>query len=510
MNKLLAILLFSQFAAAATLPTSFKTDVLEFGKPSTGDKTLYFKRGTATAQPGFKWNESGGKMQFSNDGSTYTDFLTSVTVDTSTAIVNAGLASSVASNALTVTINGKNGSTPSGANQILASFRNGSSTAGTATYSQVALSSALSIVVPSGATLGHASGVAEDVWVYLLLDGSTIDVCVAGSHYFSDSHPVGLTYPLTQISAGSTSKTTLYCASSHAGATDYAIRTYGRLSISEATAGTWATAATNTTLLPLLTTVSSITFTTAGSFTFTVPAGVHSVMASICGAGGGGGGGSNSGGGATLAPGGGGGAGTTLNTALLPVTPAEALGITIGAGGTGGAAAPTNGSGGAGTAGGDTQITRSSLAILGALGGLAGGGGTHNNPSGIGGGNPNAGAANTGTGAASVLYTAQIGYAGFSGANGGGSNGVGGAGFAGSGYYVSGFAVGTGGGSNVNRGGGGAGGNSQLASGGTGGAAATNTGGTNGTLCSGGGGAGSENVGKTGGDGYAAIYWVSP
>lgn len=107
-------------------------------------------------------------------------------------------------------------------------------------------------------------------------------------------------------------------------------------------------------------------FTTSG--TFTVPAGVTSLLILGAGGGGGGGGGHDNVGG--NGGGGGGGAGSQPFTGTFPCTAGETLTITIGAGGAGG---PRNGNGSAGS---DTTVTGSTTGFIakfkGGLGGFTG------------------------------------------------------------------------------------------------------------------------------------------
>lgn len=105
-------------------------------------------------------------------------------------------------------------------------------------------------------------------------------------------------------------------------------------------------------------------FTTSGTSSFTVPAGVTSVSAVVVG---GGGGGSAS----TLASNGvsgGGGGGGGLSYGTFTVTPGETLTVIVGAAGTGGTSAGQNNA----TAGGTSQIRRGSTALLIANGGAKG------------------------------------------------------------------------------------------------------------------------------------------
>lgn len=245
------------------------------------------------------------------------------------------------------------------------------------------------------------------------------------------------------------------------------------------------------------------TFTASGSLT--IAAGVNQIYVDVVGGGGGGGGGSSSGGTAVAAGAGGGGSGAMKNSALIAVTPAEVLTMSIGAGGTAGVLGTSVGT--AGGAGGNTSLLRSAQTLLAAIGGLGGGPGTRTaGAGGTGGGNPTPGAG--GTGAVGVLFTAQIGFGGQSGGNGGGANANGGAGSAGTGFYITGFAGGTGGVTSIvsNRGGGGGGGSSSYAAGGAGGPNATN--GSPGSLGSGGGGGSADASGAVGGTGQIVVRYL--
>lgn len=130
------------------------------------------------------------------------------------------------------------------------------------------------------------------------------------------------------------------------------------------------------------------TYNTSGTFTFTVPAGVSSIIVECWGAGGGGGGNS------TTADGAGGGGGGAYSRSVLTVTPGN-FSLTVGAGGAGG-------SGGNGTDGGDTWFG-SSTTIL-AAGGKRGYA-------------PSGGAA--GVSGAGGLASASVGDVRYNGGNGG-------------------------------------------------------------------------------------------
>ena len=119
-------------------------------------------------------------------------------------------------------------------------------------------------------------------------------------------------------------------------------------------------------------------YTTSGTYTFTVPAGINEISAVCVGGGGGGGGSSN-------AENGGGGGGGALSYGTIDVTPLEDLTVVVGGAGNAGSVVGDGGSGG------DTQLKRSSTVLL---QGEGGGGGEFTLS---GGGEGGAGGTSTGT-----------------------------------------------------------------------------------------------------------------
>lgn len=157
-------------------------------------------------------------------------------------VSNLGLAASVAANALTISLKTFNGSAPSAGSPVKLAFRN--STSATGQYTVVSVTSALTVVVPSSATLGQISGKDQYVWIYAIYDGTNVQLGVSGVNVFSEAS----TQSTTAISAGSTSGTVLYSTSA---VSSKAIRIIGRLLVNEATAGTWATTPSEVSLLPV-------------------------------------------------------------------------------------------------------------------------------------------------------------------------------------------------------------------------------------------------------------------
>lgn len=143
-------------------------------------------------------------------------------------------------------------------------------------------------------------------------------------------------------------------------------------------------------------------FNAAGSYTYTVPAGVTSISVKAWGAGGGGGGGGWGGGDSGRGGVGGGGG---YATSILSTTPGENLTVAVGGGGGGG---PANGSccgqGAGGGGGGYSGILRSSTPLIIAAGGGGAGGGNRTNMGGDGGagGGTSGSSGNLGPGAGST------------------------------------------------------------------------------------------------------------
>ena len=260
-------------------------------------------------------------------------------------------------------------------------------------------------------------------------------------------------------------------------------------------------------------------FTSAGSYTFTVPIGVSTISAVCIG---GGGGGCGAAGNTAQNSGSGGGGGGLAYKNNISVTDGEVLTLNIGTGGDGGTTSNTSARDG--DDGTDTTLTRSDGTVLcrakagqgGSRASAGGQGGKLNEGVGDGGGSGGNGGANT------------SGNASSGGGGAGGYSGSGGAGSSGSGSGSSGSGGGAGGGGraqdSVAGNGGGVGllGEGSSGNGGSGvtGSAKHGYGGSGGTrstsltagLYGGGGGSSDDAVtsnGGTGGQGAARIIWGS-
>jgi hypothetical protein len=153
---------------------------------------------------------------------------------------NIGLFPNVASNAMTVNLLTGTGSTPSSGSPVIINYRSTTNSIGQ--YFSLSTTGALSITVPSGATLGQVSGVTEPTYVYMQDHLGTNQLCVSSNPAINE----GSIQASTTISAGATSRSVLYCP---AGVTA-PVRMIGKIVSNQATAGTWASAPTNVEVLP--------------------------------------------------------------------------------------------------------------------------------------------------------------------------------------------------------------------------------------------------------------------
>jgi hypothetical protein len=212
----------------------------------------------------------------------------SVLLNSNNQVSNIGIVTSVATNALTIELKQADASTnATSGSPIRIAFR--SATAGTGSLLTRSVTSALSVVVPSGATLGHASATASYIYVYAIDNAGTVELAV--SSIYKDE----LTLHNTTAISSSSDADGFYSTSARTGV---AVRLIGKLAVTEATAGTWATNASQVDVvggalgvkgIPSVITITRLT--TPGSGTYTTPYGCKSIRIRMVGAGGGGGGG---------------------------------------------------------------------------------------------------------------------------------------------------------------------------------------------------------------------------
>lgn len=164
--------------------------------------------------------------------------------DQSYELSNLTLTASVSSNALTVALKTKAGSDPAATNAgtVKIGFRN--STAATGTYNQRTVTSALSLTVSSGSTLGTQSGVTGYIYVYAIDNAGTVVLGIS-STLFDEG-----TVQSSTAEGGAGAADSYNVMYSTAAQTSKPIRLIGRLKSSQSTAGTWASSMTEVSLAP--------------------------------------------------------------------------------------------------------------------------------------------------------------------------------------------------------------------------------------------------------------------
>lgn len=208
-------------------------------------------------------NETTGLVYRKLDAGSSTNWVLLLQPDASNEISNLTLTASVASNALTVAVKNKAGSDPSAASPVRVGFRN--NTAATGTYLQRSLAAALSQVISSGSTLGHASGVTHYIYVYLIdSDGAGALKLGLSSSLLDDG---SLQTTVAEGGAGAAdSAASLY---SDAVYSNKPVRLIGRLKSNQTTAGTWASAPTEISLVPFEAQVVNARYTTTAGQSIT-------------------------------------------------------------------------------------------------------------------------------------------------------------------------------------------------------------------------------------------------
>lgn len=218
-------------------------DIIKQGASTVSDKEYIYDIGAGSANPRFRANSATNELEVAHNGVSYTKINSATGFDSGAEISNLGVAGSVGASALTISIIGKNGSAPSGGNVVKLGFRN--STAATGTYVQRSITSSLSVVVSSGSTLGSVNAIPNYIYVYLIDNAGTVEIAVSATKFVDE----GSLYSTTaEGGAGAADdRNTLYSTTAR---TNVAIRLVGRVKSTQATAGTWATAPSEISIMP--------------------------------------------------------------------------------------------------------------------------------------------------------------------------------------------------------------------------------------------------------------------
>lgn len=148
-------------------------------------------------------------------------------------VENYALTASVASSALTIALKTQAGDDPSISSPVRVPFRNVDISLGSYTIENH--TAAESLVISSGSTLGHGSGKAEYIYIYLIKTASGMALA-ASSSLFNEN---ALQSSTAEGGAGAAdSATVLYSAAAQ---TSKQVRLIGKMLSTQTTAGTWAT-----------------------------------------------------------------------------------------------------------------------------------------------------------------------------------------------------------------------------------------------------------------------------
>jgi len=174
-----------------------------------------------------------------NDGTGVTNWHVMDSPDTR---INYTLAGSVGSSNLTIALKDKAGNDASAASPVRLTFRN--ATLATGDYTTANVTAALSIVIPSGATMGFTNAVEKYIYVYAMNNAGTVEL-VATCTPLNE----GLLATTTIIDTSSDSATVPYSTTARS---NLAVKYLGRILSTQATAGTWATAPAEIATVPNL------------------------------------------------------------------------------------------------------------------------------------------------------------------------------------------------------------------------------------------------------------------
>lgn len=186
---------------------------------------------------------AAGKV-LTSDGTNTSFVAPAVAPDSVGTLINLGLATSVASNAMTVALKQGDGSTNATAGApVKIPFRSSTITSGA--FNVRSVTAALSVVISSGATLGQSSAVAAYIYVYAIDNAGTVELAVSSTLYDE-----GTVVTTTAMSGSATDFFTVYSTSAR---TSVPLRNIGRIRNSQTTAGTYAANAIELSLPPFFT-----------------------------------------------------------------------------------------------------------------------------------------------------------------------------------------------------------------------------------------------------------------
>lgn len=154
---------------------------------------------------------------------------------------NLAISASVAGSALTVAVKGIDGSDPSATNPVAVPFRSATATSGTPTWRSI--TSALSLTISSGSTMGSANNTAFRIWLVLFDDAGTVRLgainCLSGTSIY----PLGaasISSSTAEGGAGAADSAHVFYTGTAISSKAYRVVGFMEWSAGLATAGTWS------------------------------------------------------------------------------------------------------------------------------------------------------------------------------------------------------------------------------------------------------------------------------
>lgn len=229
------------FNSSGTLTAPNATDTL-VGKNTTDTLT---NKTIDTATNTIKSDSATSGQVLTADGAGNTSWSTpSSAPSSSLEFSNGSITASVAGNALTIALKDASGADPSAGSPVKIGFR--SSTATSGAYNQRSITSALSMVVSSGSTLGQNTNDSfHYVHVYAIDTGAGVVLGVSSAYFDEGS----LQSSTAEGGTGTADNANILYST--AAQTSKPIRYLGRLTVNETTLGTWASAPTEISTIPL-------------------------------------------------------------------------------------------------------------------------------------------------------------------------------------------------------------------------------------------------------------------
>lgn len=229
----------SASSAAFTSPLTTKGDLVTHNGTSAERLAVgtngYFLKADSTASGGLSWD--AGAAVTAGDGITVSGNTVTALIAAG-GILNANFTASVSAKALTFALKTKAGTDPSATDPVLVLFRNATLTTGTPVVRSI--TSAMSVTLSSGSTVGFSAALNARIYWGFLDDAGTVSMWVSRRGHWSEG---AVHSPSAEGGAGAAdSATVIYATAAH---TNVPIRVGGYVIIETgAVAGEWDNAPT--------------------------------------------------------------------------------------------------------------------------------------------------------------------------------------------------------------------------------------------------------------------------